>query len=73
MNLLATALFLVATAYLYGAFGTLNIADIATKASGMRGSAPLMSTDGENGPGSTPPSWASTGSVEEGDRVTPPG
>jgi multicomponent Na+:H+ antiporter subunit D len=42
LNLLATALFLVATAYLYGAFGTLNMADIATKAAGLRGSAPLM-------------------------------
>ena len=42
LNLLATALFLVATAYLYGAFGTLNMADIARKADGIRGSAPLM-------------------------------
>jgi multicomponent Na+:H+ antiporter subunit D len=42
LNLLATALFLIATAYLYGAFGTLNMADIATKAAGLRGSAPLM-------------------------------
>jgi multicomponent Na+:H+ antiporter subunit D len=42
LNLLATALFLVATAYLYGAFGTLNMADIATKAAGLRSSAPLM-------------------------------
>jgi multicomponent Na+:H+ antiporter subunit D len=42
LNLLATALFLAATAYLYGAFGTLNMADIATKAAGLRGSAPLM-------------------------------
>lgn len=42
LNLLATALFLIATAYLYGAFGTLNMADIAAKAAGLRGSAPLM-------------------------------
>ncbi|MEP9385632.1 Na+/H+ antiporter subunit D [Mesorhizobium sp. KR9-304] len=42
LNLLATALFLIATAYLYGAFGTLNMADIAVKAAGLRGSAPLM-------------------------------
>lgn len=42
LNLLATALFLVATAYLYGAFGTLNMADIASKAADLRGSAPLM-------------------------------
>ena len=42
LNLLATALFLAATAYLYGAFGTLNMADIARKADGIRGSAPLM-------------------------------
>lgn len=42
LNLLATALFLIATAYLYGAFGTLNMADIATKVPGLRGSAPLM-------------------------------
>jgi multicomponent Na+:H+ antiporter subunit D len=42
LNLLATALFLIATAYLYGAFGTLNMADIAAKAGGLGGSAPLM-------------------------------
>lgn len=42
LNLLGTALFLAATAYLYGAFGTLNMADIATKAAGLRGAAPLM-------------------------------
>ena len=42
LNLLATTLFLIATAYLYGAVGTLNMADIATKAAGLRGSAPLM-------------------------------
>lgn len=42
LNLLATALFLVATAYLYGVFGTLNMADIARKATGLRSTAPLM-------------------------------
>ena len=41
LNLLATALFLAATAYLYGAVGTLNMADITRKASGLHGSAPL--------------------------------
>ncbi len=42
LNLLATALFLSATAYLYGAFGTLNMADIARKADGLRATAPMM-------------------------------
>jgi multicomponent Na+:H+ antiporter subunit D len=42
LNWLGTALFLAATAYLYGAFGTLNMADIARKADGLRGSAPLI-------------------------------
>lgn len=42
LNLLATALFLIATAYLYGSIGTLNMADIARKVDGLRGSAPLM-------------------------------
>jgi len=42
LNLLATALFLAATAYLYGVFGTLNMADIALKATDLRGTAPLM-------------------------------
>ena len=42
LNLLGTALFLAATAYLYGVFGTLNMADIARKADGIRGAAPLM-------------------------------
>jgi multicomponent Na+:H+ antiporter subunit D len=32
LNLIATTLFLVATGYLYGLFGTLNMADIAVKA-----------------------------------------
>jgi multicomponent Na+:H+ antiporter subunit D len=42
LNLLGTAFFLIATANLYGAFGTLNMADIAKKAVGLRGTAPLM-------------------------------
>jgi multicomponent Na+:H+ antiporter subunit D len=42
LNLIATTLFLVATGYLYGLFGTLNMADIAVKASDLRGAAPLM-------------------------------
>ncbi|OCW55739.1 Na+/H+ antiporter subunit D [Hoeflea olei] len=42
LNLIATTLFLVATGYLYGLFGTLNMADIAIKAAELRGTAPLM-------------------------------
>ena len=42
LNLIATTLFLVATGYLYGLFGTLNMADIAVKASELRSAAPLM-------------------------------
>ncbi|MEP9370991.1 Na+/H+ antiporter subunit D [Mesorhizobium sp. KR1-2] len=42
LNLVATTLFLIATAYLYGIFGTLNMADIVRKADGVRGGAPLM-------------------------------
>lgn len=42
LNLVATTLFLVATGYLYGIFGTLNMADIARKAPGLRDTAPLM-------------------------------
>ncbi|MCA1441546.1 Na+/H+ antiporter subunit D [Ensifer sp. IC4062] len=41
LNLVATTLFLVATGYLYAVFGTLNMADIARKAEGLRGGAPL--------------------------------
>ena len=41
-NLVATTLFLVATGYLYGTFGTLNMADIARKAADMRDTGPLM-------------------------------
>lgn len=42
LNLVATTLFLIATGYLYGIFGTLNMADIATKAPDMSDKAPLM-------------------------------
>ncbi len=42
LNLVATTIFLVATGYLYGVFGTLNMADIARKAEGLRDSTPLM-------------------------------
>ena len=38
LNLVATTLFLIATGYLYGVFGTLNMADIATQGrDGLRG------------------------------------
>lgn len=42
LNLLGTAFFLIATAYLYGSFGTLNMADVARKADGLRETSPLM-------------------------------
>lgn len=42
LNLIATTLFLVAVGYLYAIFGTLNMADIAEKAAGLRDGAPLM-------------------------------
>ncbi|WP_275789616.1 Na+/H+ antiporter subunit D [Pararhizobium gei] len=42
LNLVATTLFLVATGYLYGIFGTLNMADIAAKAPALAGRAPLV-------------------------------
>ncbi|WP_159590330.1 Na+/H+ antiporter subunit D [Chelativorans xinjiangense] len=41
LNLVGTTLFLTATALLYGTFGTLNMADIARKADGLRENAPL--------------------------------
>lgn len=41
LNLVGTTLFLIATANLYGAFGTLNMADIARKAAGLAETAPL--------------------------------
>ena len=37
LNLVGTTLFLITTAYLYGVFGTLNMADIAAKAATMEG------------------------------------
>ena len=42
LNLVATTLFLVATGYLYGIFGTLNMADIAVKAKTVDNRAPLI-------------------------------
>jgi multicomponent Na+:H+ antiporter subunit D len=42
LNLVATTVFLVTTGILYGVFGTLNIADIARKAEGLRDTAPVM-------------------------------
>lgn len=42
LNLIATTLFLIATGYLYGIFGTLNMADIALKAAAGRADLPLM-------------------------------
>jgi len=41
LNLVATTLFLIATGYLYGIFGTLNMADIVVKAGELRDTAPL--------------------------------
>jgi multicomponent Na+:H+ antiporter subunit D len=42
LNLIATTLFLLAVAYLYGMFGTLNMADISRKAADLRGTGPLF-------------------------------
>ncbi len=42
LNLVATTLFLIATGYLYGIFGTLNMADIAVKAKTVDDRAPLI-------------------------------
>ncbi|QPC87180.1 Na+/H+ antiporter subunit D [Mesorhizobium sp. NBSH29] len=42
LNLVGTTLFLIGTGYLYGTFGTLNMADIARKVDGLRGTGPLM-------------------------------
>ena len=42
LNLIGTTLFLVATGYLYGLFGTLNMADIIVKVPELRSTAPLM-------------------------------
>jgi len=42
LNLIATTLFLLAVAYMYGMFGTLNMADISRKAAGLRDTGPLF-------------------------------
>ena len=42
LNLIGTTLFLIAVGILYAVFGTLNMADIATKVEGVRAGAPLM-------------------------------
>jgi multicomponent Na+:H+ antiporter subunit D len=42
LNLVGTTVFLVTTGYLYGVFGTLNIADIARKAPQLRDTGPLL-------------------------------
>ncbi|MCM2442700.1 Na+/H+ antiporter subunit D [Agrobacterium vitis] len=42
LNLIATTLFLITIGFLYASFGTLNMADIARKADGLRDTAPLM-------------------------------
>jgi multicomponent Na+:H+ antiporter subunit D len=42
LNLIATTVFLITTGMLYGTFGTLNMADIARKADGLRETGPLM-------------------------------
>lgn len=41
LNLVGTTLFLTATALLYGTFGTLNMADVQSKAAELRDTAPL--------------------------------
>ncbi|WP_099865141.1 Na+/H+ antiporter subunit D [Pararhizobium haloflavum] len=41
LNLVATTIFLIATGFLYGIFGTLNMADIALQAREMGATAPL--------------------------------
>ena len=42
LNLIATTLFLIATAYLYGVFGTLNMADLHGRAATIGPNAPMM-------------------------------
>ncbi|RFC62667.1 Na+/H+ antiporter subunit D [Fulvimarina endophytica] len=42
LNLVGTTFFLIATGYLYGLFGTLNMADIARKAAAMEDTGPLL-------------------------------
>ncbi len=46
LNLIATTLFLIAVGYLYAVFGTLNMADIASKAVGLRETGPLTTLTG---------------------------
>ncbi len=46
LNLIATTLFLAATGYLYGVFGTLNMADLATKAADYPVGAPILTIGG---------------------------
>ena len=46
LNLVATTLFLIATGYLYGVFGTLNMADIVRKVPTLPDNAPLMTLTG---------------------------
>ncbi|HBF31151.1 Na+/H+ antiporter subunit D, partial [Rhizobium sp.] len=42
LNLIATTLFLLSVGFVYAAFGTLNMADIARKANDLRDTAPLL-------------------------------
>lgn len=42
LNFIGTTLFLIATGYLYGALGTLNMADITRRAASMPPDAPIM-------------------------------
>ena len=42
LNLVATTLFLIATGYLYGIFGTLNMADLQRKVAAAGAAAPVM-------------------------------
>jgi len=42
LNLVATTLFLIATAYVYGVFGTLNMADLAAKAAVAEDNIPIL-------------------------------
>lgn len=42
LNLIATTLFLLAVAYMYGVFGTLNMADISRKAASLEDQGPIF-------------------------------
>lgn len=42
LNLVATTLFLIATAYVYGVFGTLNMADLAAKTAVAEDNVPIL-------------------------------